>query len=291
MLASVPEQKAAGEVGITLEVAGIKSEAASFICASRLAEDVHPVSNPAFDPEDGSLFVTRSGPRGEQLSVSLFKIDTAGNLIEFSGDIPNPTGIAFDNYGQMYVTSRLNGMVYRVTPFKEAVPFASNLGIATGIAFDSSGTMFVGDRAGTIFKVNGIGEEQPWVQLEPSVSAYHLAFGPDDALYVTGPTVASFDSVYRITQDREVSTFYRGLGRPQGMAFDENGNLYLAASLAGRRGIVRITPDGKRAEIYAAGMNLVGLAFGPTGDLVIVSNDSVYSLPIGVKGALLKDSL
>ncbi len=65
--------------------------------------------------------------------------------------------------------------------------------------------MYVGDRTGTIYKVNGIGEETAWAQLEPSVSAYHLAVGPDEALYVTGPTVASFDSVMRVDPDGEVS--------------------------------------------------------------------------------------
>ena len=100
-------------------------------------------------------------------------------------------------------------------------------------------------------------------------------------LYVTGPTVGSFDSIMRINQDGEVSRFYRGLGRPQGLAFDSAGNLLVAASLRGKRGIVRITPDGSSAELFVAGVNLVGLAFAPTGDLAVVSTDSVYSLVVG----------
>jgi sugar lactone lactonase YvrE len=112
------------------------------------------------------------------------------------------------------------------------------------------------------------------------VSAYHLAVGPDAALYVTGPTVASFDSVTRISPDGEVSVFYKGLGRPQGLAFDAAGNLCVAASLRGRRGIVRISPDGKDAEMFVAGMNLVGLAFNAAGNLAIASTDSIYSLTI-----------
>jgi sugar lactone lactonase YvrE len=286
ILAFVPELKRSGEVEVTVEAKGVKSQPATFTAGARLAEDLHPVANPAFDPDDGALFVTRSGPRGEQLPVSLFRIDTNGNVTEFSGDIPNPTGIAFDNYGQMFVSSRLDGTVYRVTPFKEAVPYAKNLGIATGIAFDSAGTMYVGDRSGTIYKVNSIGEEQAWVQLEPSVSAYHLAFGPDDSLYVTGPTVTSFDSIYRIGKDRQVGVFFRGLGRPQGLAFDKQGNLYLAASYKARRGILRISPDGKEAEMLLAGMNLVGLAFSHSGNLIVASNDSVYSVAVGIQGLL-----
>ena len=117
------------------------------------------------------------------------------------------------------------------------------MGIATGIAFDGDGNLFVGDRSGTIFKISPSGEIFVFATLEPSVAAYHLAFHPSGDLFVTGPTTSSYDRVYRITQGGEVSSFYRGLGRPQGLAFDREGNLYVAASHAGRRGIVRITPD------------------------------------------------
>jgi sugar lactone lactonase YvrE len=147
--------------------------------------------------------------------------------------------------------------------------------------------MFVGDRTGTIYRVNGIGEERPWTQLEPSVSAFHLAFGPDDALYVTGPTVTSFDCVWRINPDGETDVFFKGLGRPQGLAFDTEGNLYVAASLRGRRGIVRISPDGSDAQLVVAGVNLIGLAFSSAGEMAVVSIDSVYSLPAQIKGTLL----
>jgi sugar lactone lactonase YvrE len=287
VIAVVPEMKKSGAVEIRVESAGQQSEPARFIVGKKLAEDLHPVTNPAFDPDDKSLFVTRSGSRGERLPVSLFRIDPAGEVSEFSGDIPNPTAIAFDDTRQMFVSSRFDGTIYRVSAFREAQPFARNLGIATGLAFASDGTMHVGDRTGTIYQVNSIGEEKPWAQLEPSVSAYHLAFGPDDALYVTGPTVSSFDSIYRIDRDGTVDTFFKGLGRPQGLAFDSSGNLYVTASFKGRRGVVRIAPDGDDAALVVAGMNLVGLAFGPSGDLAITSIEAVFSLPLGITGTLL----
>src|SRR5215213_1754615 len=287
VLAQVPETKG-GRVEVKLKSRGNISEPAHVTVARKLAGDLHPVSNPAFDPDDGALFVTRSGSRGEELPVTLFRIDLSGDVSEYSGDIPNPTGIAFSPDGQMFVTSRLEGVVYKINPFKEAVVFARNLGVATGVAFDQDGLMHVGDRTGTIFKVNGIGEERAWTQLEPSVSAFHLAFGPDNSLYVTGPTVTSFDSIWRINQDGHIDMFYKGLGRPQGLAFDRDGNLYVAAALRGRRGIVRISPDGDDAKVVVAGVNLVGLAFSATGEMAVVSIDSVYSLPIEIKGTLLR---
>lgn len=286
VLAVVPETTS-GEVEVRLQSGEEQSEAARLIVARKLAGDLHPVSNPAFDPDDGALFVTRSGSRGEELPVTLFRIDLSGEVSEYSGDIPNPTGIAFGQDGQMFVTSRLEGVVYKITPFKEAVAFARNLGVATGIAFDSEGVMYVGDRTGTIFKVNGIGEERVWAQVEPSVSAFHLAFGPDDSLYVTGPTVTSFDCIWRINSDGETDVFFKGLGRPQGLAFDREGNLYVAASLRGRRGIVRVSADARDAKLMVAGVNLIGLAFSSAGEMAVVSIDSVYSLPVQIKSTLL----
>src|SRR5688572_10245202 len=133
ILAVVPETKG-GQVHVRLQSGEQLSPPAYMTVARKLASDLHPVANPAFDPDDGALFVTRSGSRGEHLAVTLFRIDVNGDVHEFSGDIPNPTGIAFDSSGQMFVSSRMEGTVYRVTPFKEAVPFARNLGVATGIA-------------------------------------------------------------------------------------------------------------------------------------------------------------
>ena len=247
------------------------------------------VASPAFDPEDGSLYVTRSGARGQQEPVSLFRISAAGQMADVTGEITNPTGLAFDADGQLYVSSRNDGTVYRLTHFQEVVPFAHDLGVATGLAFNSEGQLYVGDRAGTIYRVNGIGDAEAWASLEPSVAAYHLAFGPDGALYVTGPTVSSFDAVMRVDEHGVAEVFYRGLGRPGGLAFDAAGNLYVAASWQSRRGIVRISPDGREAALAVAGMNVIGLAFGPDGQMIVATNEAVYSLPLGIKGTLLRE--
>jgi hypothetical protein len=288
VLALFPQVDRGGKVSVAVrdddEAVG---PSAPVLAGQKLAGQVHPVANPAFDPADGSLFVTRSGSRGEHVPVSLYRIHPDGRIEEFSGDITNPTSIAFDRRGRMFVTSRFDGTVYRVSPVREFAVFAGDLGIATGLAFNVAGEMFVGDRSGTIFRINEIGEATPWAEHEPSVSAYHLAFGPDDALYVTGPTVSSFDAIMRFDKTGTSEVFYRGLGRPQGLAFDRDGNLYVAASLHGRRGIVRIAANGTSAELVVAGMNVVGLAFSPGGDMIVATNDSIYSLQMGIEGTLL----
>ena len=189
VLALVPDMTDGPVVPVQLVCDGVAGPSRDLIVGELLADDLHLVANPAFDKITGALYVTRSGPRGQELPVTLFRLDSYGDLHDISGDLMNPTGLAFDKKGQLFVSSRADGTVYRVTEFA-AVPFARNLGVATGIAFNGAGELFVGDRTGTIHRVNALGEARAWAELEPSVAAYHLAFGPDDALYVTGPTVS-----------------------------------------------------------------------------------------------------
>jgi sugar lactone lactonase YvrE len=162
-------------------------------------------------------------------------------------------------------------------------PYAQGMGVATGIAFDTEENLYVGDRSGTIFKIARDRQIFVFATLEPSVSAYHLAFGPDGNMFVTGPSTSSFDSVYRVDPHGTVSVFYRGVGRPQGLALDADGNVYVAASLAGKRGIVKITPEGK-ASLEVAGQGLVGLAFAPGKSAVLATNSAVYHISWNIQG-------
>src|ERR1700689_2471786 len=133
-----------------------------------------------------------------------------------------------DAEGILYASSRHDGVVDQVSPGGNLAVYVEGMGVTTGIAFDQQGFLYVGDRSGTIFKISKERQIYVFATMEPSIAAYHLAFGPDGFLYVTGPTTSSFDSVHRISPDGHVETFYRGLGRPQGMAFDIQGNLYVA---------------------------------------------------------------
>ena len=160
------------------------------------------------------------------------------------------------------------------------------MGVATGLAFDRDHNLYVGDRSGTIFKINPNREIFVFATLEPSVAAYHLAFHPTGELYATGPTTSSFDRVYRISQGGEVTTFFRGLGRPQGIAFDRQGNLYVAASLGGRRGIVRISQLG-RADLVLSGGAIVGMALLPSGRAIVATSSAIFSLDWEIRGAPL----
>jgi sugar lactone lactonase YvrE len=280
VVARVPEGATSGPVVVAAN--GAVSNSQMVKVAAPIAENLHPVTNPALDSE-GNIFVTFSGSRGQQVPVSLFKIDTNYVVKPYLSNMMNATAIAFDREGQMYVSSRHDGTVYRVASNGTMSAYAEGMGIATGIAFDREQNLYVGDRSGTIFKVAPDRQIFVFATLEPSVSAYHLAFGTTGDLFVTGPTTSSFDAVYRIDSHGTVANFYRGLGRPQGLAFDTDGNLYVAASLAGKRGIVKITPDAT-PSLEVSGQNLVGLAFAPGRSAVLATTGAVHHLSWNIQG-------
>jgi len=280
LIVRVPEGASARQ--LTVETGGGSSVGAPVIVGEVIAQDLHPVASPAVDLE-GNIFTTFSGTRGQKVPTSIFKIDSKRVVHPFLNDVMNATGLAFDHEGNLYVSSRMEGSIYKVTPTGQRTAYAQGMGVATGIAFDHNENLYVGDRTGTIFKIGRDRQIFVFATVEPSVAAYHLAFSASGDLYVTGPTTSSFDHVMRITPAGEVTSFFRGLGRPQGLAFDLEGNLYVAASLGGQRGVIRITPEGQ-AELVVSGYDLVGVAFGRHGSMILTSHSAVIHLALGIEG-------
>jgi sugar lactone lactonase YvrE len=280
LIVKVPEGASAGE--LVIKNAQLASQPYTCDIGIVIAENLHPVSNPAVDAY-GNLYSTFSGSRGQKVPVAVYKIDLNFNMKPFVTDLMNPTGLVFDRDGQLYVSSRFDGVIYRVTPNGNMTVFVEGMGVATGIAFDRDDNLYVGDRSGTIFKISPEGQIFVFATLEPSISAYHLVFGPDRYLYVTGPTTSSYDAVYRISHEGEVEVFFRGLGRPQGMDFDDNGNLYVASSFGGRKGVVRIKPD-RSAELFLSGPAIVGLQFMPSRALCVATTNALHRVDVGIRG-------
>jgi sugar lactone lactonase YvrE len=250
--------------------------------AAPFATGLHQVDNPVFDVE-GNLYVTYSGTRGQQVPVSIFRVRPNGTRETFSSGIVNPTSMAIDHDGQLYVSSRFEGVVYRVAADGSAEPFATDLGVACGLTFgpdDEGGWLYVGDRSGTIFKVDRHGRAATFAALPASVAAFHLAFGPpgpNAALFVTGPTLSSYDALFRIDADGTVTRQYERFGRPQGIAFDSGGTLHVVEALAGASGLYRLS-EGGQPELVLAGPGLVGVAFARESAIVVTSNDTAYRL-------------
>jgi sugar lactone lactonase YvrE len=281
LIVRVPEDGVGGQLVVSQN--GDISAPRPLQVGVQIADGLHPIANPAVDSH-GNIYATFSGSRGQKTPVSVFQVDaTTGQSAPFVSDLMNASGLAIDHDDVLYVSSRQEGNVYRVSSAGNSAIYVEGMGVATGIVFDLDGNLYVGDRSGTIFKVSRQRQIYVFATLESSISAYHLAFGPDKYLYVTGPTTSSFDCVHRISPAGEVEVFYRGLGRPQGMAFDAEDNLYVASSFRGRRGVARITPD-RNAELFLSGPGIVGLAFAPGKNLVLATSGALYRVHVGIDG-------
>lgn len=284
LTATVPAGLNGGHTAV--RIADAPGETAYVEIGAPLATGLHQVDNPVFDAE-GNLYVTFSGARGQQAPVAIFVVRPDGSREPFVSDLANATSLALDPEGRLHVSSRFDGSVHRVHADGTVTTVATDLGVACGIAFGRDGELYVGDRSGSILRVVN-GRASVFASLPPSVAAFHLAFGPDGWLYVTAPTLSARDCVYRISPSGAPEVFHHGFGRPQGLAFDADGDLFVVDALAGAGGVYRLRLDHpENAEQVVAGGALVGLAFDPRGGVVLASAETVYRLSVGVRGRLL----
>jgi sugar lactone lactonase YvrE len=291
LTAIVPGGLEGGSTAVRVdELAG---ETAFIEVGAPLVTGVHQVDSPAYD-RHGNLYVTFSGSRGQQAPVAIFVVRADGTREPFVTDVPNPTSLAFDRAGRLYVSSRFDGSVYLVEPDGRASLYATDLGVACGLAFGrvageagAADVLYVGDRSGSILRVDGDGRARVFATLPASVAAFHLAFGPDGYLYVSAPTLGTHDPIYRITPDGETTIWTTGFGRPQGLAFDSAGHLYVVDALAGSSALYRVRLDAPHApELVLSGGALIGVAFDPHGGIALATSETVFRLAVGPRGLL-----
>ena len=112
---------------------------------------------------------------------------------------------------------------------------ATDLGVACGLAFAPDGTLFVGDRSGIDLprRRDGTRDDRSrrCRRASPRFTSRSVRTA---AVRDRRRRSASHDCVYRIVARRRRSTIcYDGFGRPQGLAFDARGDLYVVDALAG----------------------------------------------------------
>jgi DNA-binding beta-propeller fold protein YncE len=279
LVTQIPEGAEPGSLLVTVK--NKSSNAFNFVLGEKLQADVNPVDSPVFDKE-GNLYVTYSGKRGETPPVSVYKITRDGKSSAFISNIPNATSLAFGPNGDLYVSSRFEGAVYRATPQADVSIFARDLGTPTGIAFDRDGVLFVGDRNGRILKVTPDGEARVFASIPESMVAVHLTFDAENNLLVSSPGLSSYNQLLMIDRYGKVIPLYGGFGRPQGIAVDAIGNIYVCDAKAGDSSVLKINPQGETSTLLT-GPVMVGLAFDRSGNAAVCSPNAVYRVSLNGK--------
>ena len=195
-----------------------------------------------------------------------------------SNGLFKPTGLAFDNLGNLYCANFNANTISKITSDGQNVTTFVNSGLSGpfGLAFDSLGNLYCANfDNNTISKITSDGQNvTTFVNNTSGLNVpFGLAFDNLGNLYC-----ANFDNntISKITSDgTSVSTFVSsGLNVPSGLAFDNLGNLYCANFNANT--ISKITSDGTSVSTFvSSGLNKpIGLAFDSVGNLYCSNFDN-----------------
>jgi hypothetical protein len=255
---------------------------------------------------DEILAIYNAGTFGKCKTVRFFvsnenantidEFDDAGNYAaQFAPVFPNfgiPAGLSFDFNGNLTVNYQLsaqkvhngphwatgiNSTVQKFDPLGNPTFFA-DIGFPQGNAFDLNGNLYVAEynnndirefdpsANGSVFVDSNSGLSDPFgVAFSPSTS---LLFVSNEA---TG-TVLGFD------QSQTQQQSYSGFNSPTGLAFDINGNLYVAELSSAD--IIKIDTGGNTSGFASTGDNPVGLVFDLNGNLYVTNygSNTIYKI-------------
>ena len=255
LIARVPEGATGGAVRVRM--GSVESAPFPIALGVQIADNLHPVGNPAVDAE-GNIYVTFSGQRGQKVPVSLYKVTTNHVVKPFITELMNPTGLAIDRDGYLFVSCRHEGTIHRVSPDGRSMQWIEGMGIATGHRVRQGRQPVRGRPQRHDFQDRS--RPRNFRVRHARAFGRRLSSGVQPGGRVCSspgpPLRASTASTGSLPPARS-AYFFADLVARRGWRSIALGNLYVAASLGGKRGIVRLTPEAQ-PEVVLGGSNIVG---------------------------------
>jgi len=167
--------------------------------------------------------------------------------------------------------------------------FATGLGYPTGLAFDGSGDLFADDQfGGEIYEYKNTGgtlSSTPTTFASSLTQPNIMAFNNAGSLFVN----INGTSIEEFTPGSGSSIYLSGLNGASGLAFDKNGDLFLALVNGGgsTSGTIQEYFAGGGSTTYASGLNYpVGLAFNAAGDLFVTGGNNADTITMITPGKI-----
>ena len=255
-----------------------------------VTEGLHQVDSPAFDAQ-GRLHVTYSGARGQQVPVSVFRIDRDGGRESLVTGLVNPTALAFGPDGRSTSPAASKASSTRWTT--AATTRRRSATSASPAAWPSRPTARCWSATARARSSASCptATRRWWRRCRPRWPRSTWRWAPTAISTSPAPTLTARDHVYRVSLDGKVEVAWSNFGRPQGLAFGPDGALYIVEALSGASGLYRVELESTAPpQLVLSGAGLVGVAFDPLGGVVVASNDTAWrleKLPIDPDSRLL----
>jgi outer membrane protein assembly factor BamB len=196
---------------------------------------------------------------------------TGADLGIFVGGLASPSWVAIDRNGSVYVSEYTGARVQKFSPFGVQLLTITTTYTPGGVAVGSDGTIYVAHYdGGAIQRYSPSGTDLGLFasyECDPGCGTDFIKLGLDGNLYVGDFQPASegtrHDGLVRVLSSlgEDLGNFleHLGQGRPEGLAFDARGNLYVGNFLT--FSITRFSPDALELGTFAT-LGGVGSAYG-----------------------------
>lgn len=192
-------------------------------------------------------------------------VSNGQTIAEFSSGYTSLEGIVINSNNEVFVSENSSGKIYQLNSAGEKTEIAIAGGFANDMAFDANDNLYIAEPfTNTITVIDAdTGAKSDYKSVFGiGNSPYGLDFY-NGALYFSSENSGK---VVEIASDLSTSDYTTGFFTPEGIAFDLNGNLYVADR--NDRVLFKITPAGVKTSVATGARNIRGVA--------VANDDVVY---------------